>query len=227
MGKLIVIDGLDGSGKKTQVDILVSKLKQMGKNVHMIDFPDYDSESSAPVKMYLRGDIGHDPSKLNPYLCSLFYTVDRGIQFNKTMFNWYNEPDSILVANRYISANVIHQGAKIDSAEDKKKYFEWIYNLEIEKVGLPKDNITIILSLPVEVSQKLMDGRYKANGGSKDIHEADMAYLHKCYNTVDIAVKHLSSLGYNWKKIDCSENGDIRSKDSIEKDIWDNIKHLV
>ncbi len=221
MGKLIVVDGLDGSGKKTQVELLVDRLKKEGKKVYLVDFPDYDSDSSMAVKMYLRGDLGNDPSKLNPYMCSLFYTVDRAIQFVKWINKAYSEEDSILIANRYISANIIHQGCKLESKEDKTKFFDWIYDIEVNKIGLPRDDLTIILSVPVETSQKLLEHRYNNHNEKKDIHEANVEYLKKCYNTVDIAIDHLSSMGYNWVRIDCSDGKDgVKSIADIEKDIW-------
>lgn len=228
MGKIIVIDGLDGSGKRTQAKRLLDKLQEMGKNVHEVSFPKYESNSSYPVRMYLNRELGDDPFKLNPFMCSLFYSVDRGIQFAQELMDIYNQPDSILICDRYLSANIIHQGAKIESAEDKDKFFDWVYDLEIDKVGLPHDDITIILSLPVETSQKLMSKRYEEHEEKKDIHEANVAYLEKCYTTVDRAVNHLSSVGHNWVKIDCSDgNGGIRALEDIENDIWDKVKDLI
>lgn len=228
MGKLIVIDGLDGSGKKTQADILYNRIKEMGRDVHLIDFPDYKSDSSGPVRMYLNGEIGKDPSKLNPYMCGLFYTADRAIQFSRSIFDLYNRDDSIIISNRYVSANVIHQGSKFQSAKDKEDYFDWIYEIEVEKVGLPKEDITIVLSVPVEVSQRLMDERYKQSGGHKDIHESDIAYLRKCYDTVDVVVNHSSSVGYNWVKIDCCDaSNNIRSREDIQKDIWEKVRPII
>lgn len=228
MGKLIVIDGLDGSGKATQAEILYSKLKNMGKNAYKVDFPDYTSDSSAAVKMYLTGQLGKEASKINPYMCGLFYTVDRAIQFTKRINDIYNQNDSIIICDRYISANVIHQGSKLLSTNDKNKYFEWIYDLEVNKVGLPRDDITIILSLPVEISQRLMSKRYNNHEEKKDIHEADIKYLEMCFDTVDKAVKHLNEIGYNWIKIDCSnKDNNIRTKEEIENDIWLVVKDMV
>ena len=228
MGKLIVIDGLDGSGKATQAELLYKKLKLEGKNVYKVSFPDYSSKSSTAVNMYLAGDLGKDASTLNPYMCGLFYTVDRAIQFTQHLNAVYNEPDSIIICDRYLSANIIHQGGKINTLQGKKEYFDWIYDTEVNKVGLPLEDITIVLSLPVETSQKLMEKRYNNHNEKKDIHEADTHYLKLCYDTLDTAVEHLQSKGYNWVKIDCSNtDGDIRPIEDIENDIWIVVKDLV
>lgn len=228
MGKIIVIDGLDGCGKATQAEILYNRLKGMGKNVHKASFPNYNSESSSAIKMYLRGDLGSDASKLNPFMCSLFYTVDRAIQFNKELFSVYSQPDSILICDRYLSANIIHQGSKFDTEEERKKYFEWVYDTEVTKVGLPLEAITIVLRLPVSVSQKLMLKRYDNDENKKDIHESDLVYLDKCYNTVDTAVEHLNSRGYNWVKIDCDNgNNDIRTLADIASSVWQVVESVV
>lgn len=221
MGKLIVIDGLDGCGKNTQTKLLYDRLKSMGKNVHMVSFPDYDSRSSEAVKMYLNGEIGSDATKLNPYLCSLFYAVDRGIQFNTKLFELYNQPDSIILCDRYLSANIIHQGGKMESTSEAEKFFEWIYDIEVGKVGLPLEDITIVLTLPIEVSQKLMNKRYNNDSSKKDIHEANTEYLHSCYNNVQRAVRHLNNKGYNWLNINCAtKDGEVRTIDDIHEQIW-------
>lgn len=228
MGKLIVIDGLDGCGKKTQVERLENKLKQMGKKVYRVSFPDYDSNSSEAVKIYLNGELGKDATKLNPYMCSLFYTVDRTIQFNKHLFELYNQEDAIMLCDRYVSANIIYQGSKFDTTQDKKDYFDWMYDVEVNKAGLPKDDITIVLLLPIETSQKLLSKRYNNHEEMKDIHESDIKLLKECYKTAELAVEHLSNKGHNWVEIDCSdETGDIRSLESIENDIWKYVSKVL
>ena len=221
MGKLIVIDGLDGCGKNTQTKLLYEKLKNMGKNVYMVSFPNYDSRSSDAVKMYLSGEIDKDATKLNPYLCSLFYAVDRGIQFNTELFKIYNQPDSIILCDRYLSANIIHQGGKLESTVEAEKFFEWVYDVEVNKVNLPLEDITIVLTLPIEVSQKLMEKRYNNDESKKDIHESNIEYLKNCYNNVKRAVNHLNKKGYNWLNIDCStSDGEVRTIEDIHEQIW-------
>lgn len=227
MGKLIVIDGLDGCGKATQTKILYNKLREMGKNVYMVAFPCYESKSSQAVKMYLKGELGTDPSQLNPYICSLFYTVDRGIQFVQSVGSIYEQEDAILLCDRYLSANIIHQGSKCETAEEKEKFFDWVYDTEIKKMGLPQEDVTIILSLPVETSQRLMTERYDSQEAMKDIHEADIQYLHKCYDTVDKAVAYLNSQGHNWIKLDCASGDGVKAREEIEKEIWQVVKGII
>lgn len=228
MGKLIVIDGLDGSGKATQSEILYNELKLAGRNVYKVSFPDYDSKSSEAVKMYLHGEIGKDASKLNPYMCGLFYTIDRAIQFNNKIFDIYSQEDSIIICDRYISANIIHQGGKLKSKNEQLKYFDWIYDTEVNKVGLPKEDLTIILSVPVQTSQKLINQRYNSNNSLKDIHESNINYLEMCYNTVENAINHLNSKGYNWVKIDCSDgDGGILSIDTISTLIKNEVYKII
>ena len=227
MGKIIVIDGLDGCGKATQSGLLEKRLSSMGLNVHRVSFPDYEDISSFAVKEYLSGNLGVDAEKINPYMCSLFYAVDRGIQFSKELFKLYEEPESILICDRYLSANIIHQGSKLSGIEKKKAFSEWVYDLEVNKMGLPMDNITIVLTMPIEVSQKLMMNRYTGDRSKMDIHELNIPYLSKCYEMVDIATEHLNSKGYNWKKIECANELGVRSIEGIENEIWMQIKEIL
>lgn len=228
MAKIIVIDGLDGSGKATQAERLYNNLKSEGRNVHKVSFPNYDDESSTAVKVYLSGKLGSDASILNPYMCSQFYAVDRAIQFMKHLNEIYKQEDAIIICDRYLSANIIHQGAKIESADDKKKFFEWVYDNEVNKMGLPQDSLTIILSVPVDLSQKLMSNRYHNDETKKDIHEMNIAYLNKCYDTVDLAVTHLESIGYNWIKIDCQRDSEsIKSIEEIEAIIRNEVNKII
>lgn len=220
MGKLIVIDGLDGSGKATQVGRLYSYLKEQGRNVHKASFPEYSSGSSKAVRMYLNKELGDDLYKLNPYACSSFYAVDRVIQFIMTLGDLYNEPDSIMLCDRYISANVIYQASKLSTQEERKKLFDWLYDTEVNKLGIPHEDITIVLSVPVEVSQKLMDMRYAKDGGKKDLHESNIKFLKDCYDNMQLAVAYLPTQGHNWVEIDCSDGaGWIRTEDEIHSDI--------
>ena len=121
MAKLIVIDGLDGSGKATQTELLKQYLENEKQyKVYKISFPDYASDSSAPVKMYLSGELGNDPEALNPYMCSAFYAVDRAIQYVKSIKAMMSEGDNVIVlADRYLSANIIHQGAKLKEESER------------------------------------------------------------------------------------------------------------
>lgn len=228
MGKLIAIDGLDGCGKETQSIILYNRLKEMNKNVYRVSFPNYDSKSSEVIKMYLNGEIGSNATKINPYLCSLMYAIDRGIQFYKTLFDVYNQKDSILICDRYISANIIHQGSKETDKDRRIELFDWIYDTEINRIGLPKEDITLILALSIEKNIEIIKNRQNKSGCSTDIHESNVGYLDSCYSTVNMAVEHLNSKGFNWKIIKClDENGGILPITSISNLIWKEVCYLI
>lgn len=234
MAKLIVIDGLDGSGKATQTELLKQYLeKEKQYKVYKISFPDYESDSSAPVKMYLNGELGSDPETLNPYMCSTFYAVDRAIQYIKNIKAMMSEGDNVIVlADRYLSANIIHQGAKLKDEFKRHSFYEWDYEFETKLVGIPQEDATIILSVPVEVSQKLMSHRYNNDESKKDIHESNIKYLEDCYFAATDACEYLRSKGYRWEMIKCetcNEQGDpvgIKSIDEIHKEIIQKLKEM-
>ena len=228
MGKLIVIDGLDGSGKATQTELAKRELEKLGYNVYSTSFPNYNSQSSAAVKMYLNGELGTDATKLNPFMCSTFYAVDRAIQFQKELYSIYDKPNTILLADRYISANIIHQGGKFKNTEDMIKFFLWDYDLEVNHIGIPHEDITIALDVPVAVGQKLMTSRYNGHEEKKDIHESNVTYLENCHKTLEVACENLPNFGHNWVKILCSEDNEtIRGINDIHTDIMNEILHLL
>lgn len=181
MSRFIVIDGLDGTGKATQAKLLENELADKGFTVHHMEWPDYSENSSWPVKEYLGGALGSDPQKLNPYMCASFYTVDRMVQYHKKNKQLFNLDDShVIVSDRYISANVIHQGAKMRLQSEHSKFVEWCYDFEHNLCGAPLEDATIILTVPVAISQKMMSERYAGDETRKDIHERDTAYLETC-----------------------------------------------
>lgn len=194
----------------------------------MTSFPDYESESSSAVRMYLKGELGKDPCSLNPYMCSMFFTVDRAIQYMKNIKDILNKDDSIVVCDRYISANLIHQGAKIKDIEERHKFYDWCYEFETETIGLPREAVTIILSLPVEISQKLMSVRYNGDSSKKDIHENSIAYLKECYDTSMDVYKHLKSKGFTWEMVDCKDKDtdSIKPIEVIHNEIIEKLKEL-
>lgn len=208
MARFIVIDGLDGCGKATQTELLKEALENMGKKVVKIDFPKYDSESSAPVRMYLNGELGNDPALLNPYMCGTFYAVDRFIQYVKDWKKYFDEDDNtIIIADRYLSANIIHQGGKIESTADRMEYIKWCYDLECNKAGLPVEDITIVLTITPELSQKLLLERYHGDKSKKDIHEGNIEYLNNCYyrlkETIEAINQHPLGVKSKWLNINC------------------------
>ncbi len=212
MGKLIVIEGLDGSGKSTQLDILCENLKSRNFDIRRVSFPDYESDSSALVKMYLGGKFGTKPDDVNAYAASLFYAVDRYASF-KTDWGKFYDGGGTVVSGRYTTSNAIHQTSKMEK-ENWEDFLSWLYSLEYGKVGIPKPDLVIFLDMPVDVSQKLLSKRYDDNGGKKDIHESDTEYLEKCRNAAKFVAQYSG-----WKVISCAENGAPRTIESISQDI--------
>lgn len=212
MGKLIVIEGLDGSGKSTQLKLLEENLVRLKKDVKTVSFPDYDSNSSALVKMYLAGEFGDKPNDVNPYAASLFYTVDRYASYKKNWAKYYLD-GGIVLAGRYTTSNSVHQTSKLPENE-WENFTEWLYTLEYKKVGIPKPDLVIFLDMPNDVSQRLMSGRYGGDESKKDIHERDTAYLDACRRSALFNAKY-----GGWKIINCAVNGEPRALDDIAKDV--------
>lgn len=231
MAKFIVIDGLDGCGKATQTDLLKQDLEKQGKKVIKIDFPKYDSDSSAAVRMYLNGELGNDPVALNPYMCGSFYAVDRFIQYVTDWKKYFKEDDNtIVIADRYLSANIIHQGAKLESPEDRYKYACWCYDYESSLCGLPKEDITIILTIKPEISQKLMTSRYSGDETKKDIHEANLDYLYTCYNRLTSTINDINNNKIaNWVHIDCIDSlgENVDTRENIHKKIMNYVNEII
>lgn len=234
MAKFIVIDGLDGCGKATQTELLREALEKMGKKVVKISFPKYDSDSSAAVRMYLNGELGNDPSKLNPYMCGTFYAVDRFIQYVTDWKKYFDEDDNtVIIADRYLSANIIHQAGKIESREERLRYAYWNYGLECDRCGLPKENMTIVLTIKPEISQKLMSQRYNGDESKRDIHESSLDYLIECYERLKSTAHDLSKVetdGYtNWVHINCEdETGEnVDTRENIHCKIMEYVNELL
>lgn len=212
MGKLIVIEGLDGCGKSTQLELLPKNLEKNGIESKSVSFPDYDSDSSALVKMYLRGAFGKKPGDVNAYAASLFYAVDRFASYKTNWGDYYNE-DGIIISGRYTTSNAVHQTSKMDESE-WTGFLDWLYDLEYNKVGIPKPDKVIFLDMPVEVSQKLLSGRYKGDEAKKDIHESDTAYLDNCRKAAMFTAEYSG-----WTIIPCAKDGEPRTIEDIAKDI--------
>lgn len=216
MGVLIVIDGVDSSGKQTQTEMLSDRLLREGKKVRRISFPAYDSPSSALVKMYLDGDFGKNPEDVNAYAASAFYAMDRFATFKADWGRDYMS-DTVIIADRYVSSNMIHQAAKIDNIPDKEKFLDWVYDFEYKKCGLPRPDITIFLDMPVMMGIRLMKDRAnKIDGGeTKDIHESNEKYLNDSHeNALFVAKK------YGWHRICCSKDDTIKTPEEINNEIY-------
>ena len=220
-GKLVVIEGLDGSGKATQAKRLAAALLEQGCSVREISFPNYESDSSALVKMYLSGAFGSAPGDVNAWAASVFFTVDRYAGMKLDWGRFY-ESGGILIADRYTTSNAVHQCCKL-SAEERDAYLDWLFDLEYRKLTLPEPDLVIYLRLPVEYSLRLMNERYSGDEGKKDIHEADSAYLRTAHETADYCADR-----YQWHTVEClAEDGNLRSIDEIGEEVLRIIKSIL
>ena len=218
-GKLIVIDGLDGSGKSTQFEIIKHKLTNNGISVKAISFPNYENPSSSLVKMYLNGDFSKNADEVNCYAASSFYAVDRFASYKMFWEKNYLQGDLIL-ASRYVSSNAIHQMVKLPES-DWDNYLEWLFDYEYNKLKLPKADKVIFLDLPVEISQGLLSKRYDGDENKKDIHESNVNYLKRCRKSALYAAKF-----QGWDIISCFENNNILDIDTISEYIMEKINEV-
>lgn len=216
MGKLIVIEGLDGSGKSTQLELLEQNLNNIGIDCKAISFPNYDSPSSTLVKMYLKGDFGCKPNDVNAFAASVFYTVDRYAGFKSDWGKYYGAGGTI-VSGRYTTSNAVHQCSKLPESQ-WEEFLGWLYDFEYNKIGIPEPDKVIFLDMPIEVSQKLLTKRYKGDDNKKDIHESDTEYLAKCRKAA-IFTANFS----NWEIIPCSQNGEARTIEDISADVLNSV----
>ena len=198
MGKLIIMEGLDGSGKSTQTALLEEYLKNRGISFKKIKLPDYDSPSSTLVNMYLGGEFGKNANDVNPYAAGAFYAVDRFASFK---LKWKADYDNsvLILADRYATSNSIYQMEKLDKSE-WDSYLDWSEDFEYNKIGIPKPDLVIFLDMPIEISQKLMTKRYDGNEGKKDVHEANVEFLKKCRTSALYAANK-----QGWKVVECSD----------------------
>lgn len=222
MGRIIVIDGTDGSGKQTQATLLYENLKKMGYNVKKLSFPNYDSISSGPVKMYLAGELCETANEFDAYQASSLFAVDR--LCTMTREKEFLDNGGILVLDRYVQANMIHQTGKITDNAEKDKFLDWLDNLEFKTLKLPRADLVLFLDVPVEVSQKLAIARKDfKTGKKKDIHEQDKNHLTNAYN----AAKYVAAK-YDWKTINCiDKNGNLKPIDEIQNLVFDQVKKCL
>lgn len=218
-GTLIVFEGIDGSGKETQASLLEKKLKEEGREVIHVSFPDYDSPSSALVKMYLHGDFGSDPGDVNPYAASLFYAVDRFASYRMKWKSFY-ENGGIVIADRYTTSNMVHQMTKYEDREKRREFLRWLEETEYGELELPRPDMVILLDIPLAISEALVKER-AAKGGSMDIHEQHLEYLRKCHD----AYQELLTL-YGWKRIPCTVEGKLRSIEDIGRNVEQVVRSL-
>jgi len=220
-GKLYVIEGVDGSGKATQTELLYQALLAQGKTVRKVSFPDYDSPSSSLIKMYLNGEFGTDPQDVNAFATSIFFAVDRFASFRKGWKTFYDE-GGIIIADRYVTSNLVHQAGKIADAAEKERYIHWLNELEYGIFGLPKPDCVIFLDMPPAYSLKLRQERNALKQGlTQDIHEADQTYLQNAYDNAIGIAKHQA-----WHTISCVSNEQIRTIEDIHAEIVQTIENM-
>ena len=223
MGILIAIDGTDASGKQTQSELLYKRLTENGIKARLISFPAYENASSALVKMYLAGDFGKDPSDVNAYAASVFYAADRFATYRTDWGRDYND-GVVIIADRYVSSNMIHQASKcVDNAE-KDSFIAWLEELEYGHFGLPKPDKVLFLDMPTEKAAELMQDRANKidNSESKDIHESNLAYLKKSYENA----KYISDLR-GWTHISCVRGGSVRDISDISDEVYKEALSLI
>lgn len=216
-GKLFIIEsGSDASGKATQTEKLYNRLTQEGYCVKKVEYPNYKSDSSALIKMYLNGEFGNNPKDVNPYVASTFYAVDRFASF-KIEWQEFYEKGGIIIADRYTTSNMVHQAAKMNTTYEKEKFLDWLWEFEFMIYALPEPNKVLFLDMAPEYSEKLMEQRANKFTGTpeKDIHERNSEYLRSSYeNALYVAEK------YRWEKISCVEQDSLRSIEEIHEEIY-------
>ena len=205
-GRLLVIEGLDGSGKATQAKLLAAHLAESGRKVMEITFPDYESDSSALVKMYLSGRFGDKPDDVNPY------AVDRYASY-KTKWGSFYEAGGIVIADRYTTSNAVHQCSKLPP-EQWNDFLRWAFDYEYRLLGLPAPDAVVYLQVDPAVSQKLMTGRYHGDESRKDVHEKDIEYLARSRRAAEYYAVHLG-----WATVHCTENGAMRTIEEIQAEV--------
>lgn len=221
-GKLIVIDGTDGSGKATQLGLLKLRLEKDGYEVMVADFPQYNQKSAGLVEEYLSGKYGQ-ADDVTPYQASIFYAVDR-FDASTKIRNWLKN-GKIVLANRYTSANMGHQGGKIANPLERKAFFNWLYELEYKLFNIPKPDLSIILHVEATVSQKLAQERARSDwsDASKDIHENNLAHLQNAEKVyLEIADSYPE-----FELIRCTKNGNIMTREEISLLVWLAAKKIV
>ena len=222
-GKLFVIDGTDGSGKQTQFEKLKERLAKDGLEYKMVSFPNYDSQSSSLVKMYLSGEFGREAKKISPYIASTFYAVDRYATF-ETSYKEYYEKGGIILADRYTTANMVHQAGKIKNKEERKKFLDWLWDFEFNLYGLPVPTKVFFLNMPIEKSMELIKNRENkfTHNTQKDIHESDREHLLDAYKAACDVAKD-----YHWYEVQCVKEKQIRTIEDIHEEIYEEVKKHI
>lgn len=223
MGKLFVIDGTDGSGKQTQFQKLQERLDKEGIEYKTVSFPNYDSPSSSLVKMYLSGEFGENAKDVSPYIASTFYAADRYATYKKDLEEYYNN-GGLILADRYTTANMVHQAGKISDEKEREKFLDWLWDFEFNLYGLPVPTEAFFLNMPPEYAFKLMENRKNkfTHEDKKDIHERDKNHIIDSYNAACSLVDK-----YNWYEVKCVKEDKLRTIEDIHEEIYNEIKKNI
>ena len=223
MGKLFVIDGTDGSGKQTQFQKLQERLDKEGIEYKTVSFPNYDSPSSSLVKMYLSGEFGENAKDISPYIASTFYAADRYATYKKDLEEYYNN-GGLILADRYTTANMVHQAGKISDEKEREKFLDWLWDFEFNLYGLPVPTEAFFLKMPPEYAFKLMENRKNkfTHEDKKDIHERDKNHIIDSYNAACSLVDK-----YNWYEVKCVKENKLRTIEDIHEEIYNEIKKHI
>ena len=220
MGKLIVIEGTDGSGKSTQFRLLCQRMEAEGHAFQKLVFPQYAEPSSALIRMYLGGEFGTKPSDVNAYAASAFYAVDRYASFKKVWGDWYDQ-GGLILSDRYTTSNAVHQASK-EPVEKQEDFLKWLYDFEYTKLGMPAPDLVIYLDVPTDFTEAMMRKRESDTNTTADIHEQDMQYLATCRRTGKMAAEY-----YGWTVIQCVKDGAMRSIEDIHEEIFDHVRKVL
>ena len=213
-GKLIVLEGTDGSGKATQACLLAQHLAREGRAFREIDFPRYGNPFAEPAKLYLDGALGAHAGDVNAYAASVLFAVDRFASYKEDWGGAY-EAGELILANRYTTSNAVHQASKLPAGE-REAYLRWLLDLEYHRMGLPAPDLVIYLDLPTELSEAMLRKRQQATGTHADIHEQDEDYLRACRDNARSIARQLG-----WTVVRCDRDGTVRPPEDIHREIWD------
>jgi len=219
-GKLIVLEGIDGSGKSTQFKRLCARLEAENEPFHKIIFPRYAEPSSALLKMYLNGEFGKNPQDVNAYAASTFYGVDRFASFRMDWGEYYKN-GGLILSDRYTTSNAVHQGAKVPEAE-LGAFLDWLYDFEFRILELPRPGLVLYMDIDLEIAERQMRARESATHTAADIHEADLDYLRRCLRAGAAAAER-----FGWRRVPCVENGAMRPVEDIHEDVFRAVQTML
>jgi len=220
MGRLIVFEGTDGSGKSTQFQALCRQLDELGREYQRLVFPQYQQPSSALIRMYLNGEFGKKPGDVNPYAASAFYAVDRYASMKKVWGEFYQK-GGLVLSDRYTTSNAVHQGSKLPDG-DREEFFRWLDEFEHDRLELPRPDLVVYLDMPTEHAVELLRRRERDTHTRADIHEVDSDYLAQCRRC---ALQAARTLG--WRVISCTRDGVVRSIQEIQAEVWSLVQPVL